>query len=439
MGGPNFDTIELASFYMIEDIQTTRLPNGLTILTDRMPGVRSASLTFFFRTGARHEPAELNGISHFIEHAVFKGTEKRTAFEIAVEQDRLGGGFDAFTTHEETGFAIKVIDDQVAAAFDLIADMLGKPTFDERELESEQRVIIEEMKMTEDSPEDLIGDIFNESVFAGHPLGRSIVGTPQTVRSFGHDVTAEFHSRMFHASNLIVSAAGNVTHDAIVELTQDYFGHADGTASDRTELPPSIAAPIVIRRNENLEQAQIIVATPFVSGRDDRRYAADLLADVLGGGTSSRLWQKIREERGLAYSVGASTLMYRDCGLFTVFAGTSPDQVEEVVDISIQEMSRVVSDGITEDELELSKQQSRAAILLSLEDSAARAGALADAEMLHGRQIPVEEALEKLAAVTLEDVHSLAHEFFRTEAVSFAALGNLNGVVIDRDRLAISK
>ena len=165
----------------MEDIRTTRLESGLTILTDKMSGVRSATLGFFFRTGARYEPAELNGISHFIEHVVFKGTKNRTALEIAVEQDRLGGNFDAFTTHEDTGFAIKVIDDQTAAAFELIADMLTNPSFDEKELESEQRVIIEEMKMTEDSPEDYLGEIFNESVFAGHPLATNIAGTPDTV------------------------------------------------------------------------------------------------------------------------------------------------------------------------------------------------------------------------------------------------------------------
>jgi predicted Zn-dependent peptidase len=418
----------------MEDIRTTRLESGLTILTDKMSGVRSATLGFFFRTGARFEPAELNGISHFIEHVVFKGTKNRTALEIAVEQDRLGGNFDAFTTHEETGFAIKVIDDQTAAAFDLIADMLTNPSFDEKELESEQRVIIEEMKMTEDSPEDYLGEIFNESVFAGHPLATNIAGTPETVRTFGAAATREYHERTFTARNLVIAAAGNIEHEHIVELASKAF-RSNGSAAAAAQFdPPDLSAPIVIKQNKNLEQAHLIIATPFVSARDDRRYAADLLANIIGGGTSSRLWQKIREERGLAYSVGASAAMYQDCGVFTIFAGTSPEQTDEVVEISVAEMRDVVKNGVRDHELELAKQQSRASILLSLEDSAARAASLAQTEMLYGRHISVEETLAKIDAVTTEQLHELAREFFRTENVAFTALGNLKGFKIERDR-----
>ncbi|HEX2640180.1 MAG TPA: pitrilysin family protein, partial [Pyrinomonadaceae bacterium] len=197
---------------MIENIRQTRLENGLTILTDQMPGVRSVTLGFFYRTGARHEPVELNGISHFIEHTVFKGTKRRSALDIAVEQDRLGGGLDAFTTHEETGFAIKVIDDQLENAFDLLADIPINPEFDEKELESEQRVIIEEMKMVEDSPEEYIGELFSEAYFPNHPLGLSIAGTPQTVRTFDRETTAKFHREAYHPGNLVIAAAGNVSH-----------------------------------------------------------------------------------------------------------------------------------------------------------------------------------------------------------------------------------
>ncbi|MEP7211619.1 MAG: pitrilysin family protein [Acidobacteriota bacterium] len=436
----------------MEDIRTTRHESGLTILTDKMPGVRSATLGFFFRTGARFEPAELNGISHFIEHVVFKGTRNRTALEIAVEQDRLGGNFDAFTTHEETGFAIKVIDDQTAAAFDLIADMLTNSSFDEKELESEQRVIIEEMKMTEDSPEDYLGEIFNESVFAGHPLGTNIAGTPDTVRKFDTGVTRKYHEQHFTAANLVIAAAGNIEHDEIVDLAVSpafrwlsggrpgLDSSAGGQQDSRRDGggTPKLAAPIVVKQNKNLEQAHLIIATPFVSARDDRRYAADLLANIIGGGTSSRLWQKIREDRGLAYSVGTSVAMYQDCGIFTIFAGTSPEQTAEVVDISVAEMRAVVKNGIRESELELAKQQSRASILLSLEDSAARAASIAQTEMLYGRHIPVEETLAKIETVTAGELHDLAREYFKTEDVAFTALGNLKGFKIDRDRLAIS-
>lgn len=425
---------------MKENVQTTRLTGGLTILTDKMSGVRSATLGFFFRAGSRQEPSELNGISHFIEHTVFKGTAKRSALDIAIEQDRLGGGLDAFTTHEETGFAIKVIDDQIPSAFDLIADMLTSPAFVEQELKSEQNVIIEEMKMTEDSPEDFLGELFSEAYFPDHPLGLNIGGTPETVRSFTRETTAKYHADVFNASNLVIAAAGNVDHKRIVALAKEYFA---GGALPRLHLSdlalraPDVAAPILIKQNSTLEQAHMLLATPFPGAADERRYAADLLANILGGGTSSRLWQKIREERGLAYSVGASAVMYKDCGVFMIFAGTSPKQTKDVVEISIAELREVVNNGVAEAELKLAKEQSVASILLSLEDSAARAATLAQSEMLHGRQIPVEETLAKIDAVTTYDFDILAREFFVTERIAFAALGNLKGLKIDRKELTI--
>jgi predicted Zn-dependent peptidase len=424
---------------MKEDIIETRSDNGLVILTDRMPGVRSVTLGFFFRSGARHEPRSLHGISHFIEHTVFKGTAKRSALEIAIEQDRLGGNLDAFTTHEETGFAIKVIDDQLPRAFELIADMLVNPRFDQTDLDAEQKVIIEEMKMIEDSPEDMLGEIFSDAFFPDHPLGQSITGTPETVRSFDHSTTREYHEQVFNACNLVIAAAGNVDHEEILRLVESSFTHSApdaGPASVPLETP-QLAAPIVIKQRDDLEQAHLVIATPLVSASDPRRYAADLMANILGGGTSSRLWQKVREERGLAYSVGTSTAMYQDCGVFSVFAATSPDQTSEVVDLSIAEMRAIVSDGVTPDELELSKQTSRASILLSLEDSASRAATLAETEMVHGRQISVEETLANIDAVTVQDCQAIAREFFKTQNVAFAALGDLGDLTIAREDLRL--
>ncbi len=425
---------------MKEDIQTTRFSNGLTILTDKMPDVRSVTLGFFFRKGARHEPFELNGISHFIEHAVFKGTAKRTALEIAIETDRLGGNLDAFTMHEETGFAIKVVDNQLVKAFDLLADLLANPLFDEKELKREQKVIIEEIKMTEDAPEDLLGELFNEQLFPNHPLGLSIAGTPKLVKTFNREITQKYHAETFNASNLIITAAGNVEHGKIVELANKFFSQSPKfkvQSSKPKYANPILAAPIIIKKKKDLEQAHLIIATPFVDAQSERRYAADILANALGGGTSSRLWQKIREEKGLAYSVGASAAMYLDCGVFTIYAGTSPKQTEEVLDISLKELRSVVQNGIRKDELELIKEQTAASILLGLEDSGTRAGTLARLEMVHGRQISIEETLQQIEAVTLEEVQSLAGEFFQTEKVGFAALGNLNGLKITRERLGI--
>ncbi len=430
---------------MKEDIKQTRFENGLVILTDRMPDLRSVTLGFFFKRGSRHEPDELNGISHFIEHAVFKGTEKRSALDIAIETDRLGGNLDAFTTHEETGFAIKVIDDQAANAFELIADMLVNPAFNEKELKSEQRVIIEEMKMTEDSPEEYLGDIFSQGFFPDHPLGLSIAGTPKTVKSFSSERTRTYHQQNFNAANLVIAAAGNVSHRQIVDLASVLNSRLSVSSTKdtlkrelRTEGAPRIAAPIIIKNNKNLEQAHMIIATPFVAATEEKRYAADLLANIMGGGTSSRLWQKVREQRGLAYSVGSSAVMFQDCGFFSIYAGTSPKQTGEVLDISIAEMASVARNGVLKKELKLIKHQAIASILLGLEDSASRAATLAQSEMIHGCQISVEETLQKLESVTIEEIQELARKFFRTENVAFAALGNLNGLNIKRERLSIS-
>lgn len=423
---------------MKEDIRETRLENGIVVLTDKMSGVRSATLGFFYRVGSRNEPDELNGITHFIEHCVFKGTNKRSAMDIAVEQDRLGGTLDAFTTHEETGFVIKVIDDQIDAAFDLLADMLTDPKFDDADCINEQRVIIEEIKMNEDSPEDLLSDIFHREFFPAHQLGMEITGTPETVRTFDHRRTIDFHRSAFTPENLVIAAAGNIDHDHLVTMVTER-GHScpQPKNADRNVRVPTAAAPIFIKHREDLEQAHLIIATPMVKASDPRRYAADLLSNILGGGTSSRLWQKIREDRGLAYSVGASTAMYNDTGFFTVSAGTSPDQVEEVLDIVIDEMREIVRYGVTQAELDLMKEQTRANVLLGLEDSASRAGSLAQCEMVHGRQIAVEESLANLAAVTVDDIQQLAAECFQSDKVAFVALGDLEGLTVTRDRLAI--
>lgn len=425
---------------MIKNIKETRLENGLTVLSDRMDGVRSATLGFFIRKGSRHEPDELNGITHFIEHTVFKGTKKRTALEIAIEQDRLGGNLDAFTSHEETGFAIKVIDDRLADAFDLIGDMLFDPQFDEAELKSERRVIIEEIKMTDDSPEEKLGELFSEAFFARHPLGLSIAGTPKTVRTFNSGLTRDYHQKVFTADNLVIAAAGNVDHKELVKLARSLSAKYLPKAKQKTQRisKPKPFAPIIIKQNKNLEQAHLLIGAPFVGGNSNARYAAELLANIIGGGTSSRLWQKIREERGLAYSVGASAIMYRDCGFFSVFAATSPKQTGEVVDLSIAELREIVRSGASEHELELVKDQTRASILLGFEDSAGRAATLAQSEMLHGRQIPVEETLANLESVTTKDLQKLANKYFRTEKMAFAALGDLRATKIDRKRLTIN-
>jgi predicted Zn-dependent peptidase len=426
---------------MIDDVRSTKLPNGLTVLTEHMPGLRSVSAGIWVRRGSRHETPELNGICHFIEHAVFKGTQRRTAHDIAVESDRLGGHFDAFTTHEMTGFAIKVADRSLPEGFDLLADLLAHPRFDQGDLLREQKVILEEMKMVEDTPDEFLGELFNAAYFPDHPLGRPIEGTKETVSTFDHKMISDFHAREFAPSSLVVAAAGNIDHDQLVELVAATFGDTKITGNSVDQFlktpPPSPAAPILIEHKNELEQAHLVIAAPYPDARSSDRYAASMLASVIGGGTSSRLWQIIREERGLAYSVGAGGSTFSDTGVFSIYAGTSPEHLDEVVDLSLEELRRVVSETIPDEELKLAKDQSISSILLGLESSSARASALARQEIIHGRRISPEEIIQHVEAVTPDDMQRLATKFFTSETLSLGALGNLNGFKVDRKRLRI--
>ncbi|HEU4479502.1 MAG TPA: pitrilysin family protein [Pyrinomonadaceae bacterium] len=427
---------------MIDNVQLTRHPSGVTILTEHMPGLRSVTAGIWVRRGSRHESATLNGICHFIEHSVFKGTRRRTARDIAVESDRLGGHLDAYTTQEMTGFAIKVADGRLPEAIDLLSDLVSQPRFDQQDLERERKVILEEIKMVEDTPDELLGELFNAAYFPNHPLGRPIEGTAHTVSTFDQQTTADFHAHAFSRSNLVIAAAGRVEHERMVEMIERAFADG-GTNADASRLSaeatvtPAPAAPILIEHKKELEQAHLIVASPFPTALSQERYAASLLASVLGGGTSSRLWQKIREERGLAYSVGAGSGTFSDVGVFTIYAGTSPKQLDEVLDLSLTEVRRIVNEVVPDDELKLVKEQAISAVLLGLESSSARAGTLARQEIIHNRHISPDEMIQSIEAVTSAEIQDVARKFFTTEKLALGALGNLNGFRVDRSRLEI--
>jgi predicted Zn-dependent peptidase len=423
---------------MIDEVRVTRLPNGIAVLTEHMPGLRSITAGIWVRRGSRHESADLNGICHFIEHAVFKGTQRRTAHDIAIESDRLGGHLDAYTTHEMTGFAIKVADTGLNQAVDLLTDIISQPRFDQEDLERERMVILEEMKMVEDTPDELLGEVFNAAYFPNHPLGRPIEGTKETVLTFDHRTIFDFHLREFSQGNLVVAAAGNINHEQLVDLVGRAFAAAPGSnGTPFVDGCPKAAAPILVEQKAELEQAHLIIAAPWPSSRDETRYAASLLASVIGGGTSSRLWQRIREERGLAYSVGAGGSAFSDVGVFTIYAGTSPEHMDEVIDLSMNELRRVVAESVDPAELTLAKDQAISSILLGLESSSARASALARQEIIHGRRITPDEIIRRIQSVTPEQTQEVARSCFRTEMLALGALGDLNGFSVDRSRLSI--
>ena len=423
---------------MIDEVKSTKLPNGIAVLTEHMPGLRSVTAGIWVRRGSRHESPELNGICHFIEHSVFKGTRNRSARDIAVETDRLGGNLDAYTTHEMTGFTTKVADTALAQAIDLLADLISHPRFEQEDLEREQKVILEEMKMVEDTPDELLGELFNAAYFPNQPLGRPIEGTRETVTTFDHKTTVGFHAREFSYHNLVVAAAGNVQHDRLVELVGTAFDGCDTVRPQAvTGTRPRPAAPILIEQKSELEQAHLVVATPWPSALAEDRYAASLLAAVIGGGTSSRLWQKIREERGLAYSVGAAGSAFSDVGVFNIYAGTSPEYLDDVLELSLAELREVVRQPASEEELRIAKDQAISSILLSLESSSARAGTLARQEIIHGRRISPDDVIEKIRAITLDELQEVARTYFNSETIALGVLGNLNGFNVDRSRLEI--
>lgn len=443
---------------MHAELNSTKLPIGTTILTEYMPGLRSISIGVWIKRGSRHETAKLNGISHFIEHTVFKGTLRRSALDIAIESDRLGGHFDAYTSHEVTGFTLKVADAALPQAFDLLIDLALNPRFDEDDLRLEQKVIIEEMKMVEDTPEEYLTELFNSAYFPDHSLGRPIEGTPQTVSTFDGEITTQWHQLAYNPRNLIIAAAGNINHAQLVDLAEkavakttalypnnsaDNFIVSDEIKIDPLNLlestndRPRSASPIFVVRKKGLEQAHLILASAWPDSRSEDRYAASLLASVIGGGTSSRLWQSIREERGLAYSVGAAALTFTDTGIFQVYAGTSPQHLDSVIDLTLLELRRVVENAVSHDEMRLVKDQAISSILLGLESSSARAGTLVRQEIVHGRRIGTAEVIERLESVTPEEMQRIARHNFQTEKMALAALGDLNGFKAERSRLEI--
>ncbi|MDX6559845.1 MAG: hypothetical protein QOF72_2894, partial [Blastocatellia bacterium] len=298
---------------------------------------------------------------------------------------------------------------------------------------------IEEMKMIGDTPDELLTELFHAAYFPDHSLGRPIEGTEQTVSSFDRTITAGFHSVAYSPRNLVIAAAGNVSHDQLAELAAQTFGDGNKEPEEASTagFSPETAAPILIERKNELEQAHLIIASPWPSARSEDRYAASMLGTVIGGGTSSRLWQSIREERGLAYSIGAGGNTYTDIGMFTIYAGTSPAHLDQVLDLSLQELRNAVHEPVSEDELQLAKEQAIASVLLSLESSSSRVGALARQEIFHGRRISPDEIIRSIEAVTPDDAQRVAQSCFTTPTLALGALGNLNGFAVDRARLEI--
>jgi predicted Zn-dependent peptidase len=420
----------------IRDIQRAELPNGLVIVTEKMPQVRSVSAGIWLGSGSRSEPPARNGIAHFIEHMVFKGTRKRTAEEIAQSVDSVGGMLDAFTAKEMTCFNAKVLDEHLPVAVDVLADLVLRPRFDARDIAKEKQVVLEEIKMEEDNPEYLIHELFTQNFWRGHPLGRPILGTPETVSQFSQAAVFECYGEWYAPNRTVITAAGNLEHARLVDLVESEFGGVPRSAAPSRHAPPETHATVDLRDKKELEQVHIVLGVPSYPLAHERRYAASLLNVILGGGMSSRLFQNIRERQGLAYAIESDLSPYTDSGVLSVYAGTSGESAAQLIRSVCEELRSVRGDGVSGGELRRAKDHLKGSMMLSLESTSARMSNLARQVMYLGRFISLDEMLASIEAVTLEEVHAIAREFFDPERITLTVLGRLNGLRATRELLS---
>jgi predicted Zn-dependent peptidase len=418
------------------NIRRTILPNGLTVLTERMEHIRSVAMGVWVRAGSRHELAEVNGISHFVEHMVFKGTRSRTAQRIAREVDAIGGNLDAFTGKETICFNIKVLDEHVPTALDILSDLVLNPLFNEEDIRRERDVILEEIKMDEDNPDYLVHEIFTQNFWKDHPLGKPILGTKETVRRFEQGNLFDYYGKHFSGHNMVLSAAGNLEHDNFVDLVSARFAHLSPVGSQPLETLPRAAARITLRDKKALEQVQLCLGVPSPALAHELRYVTLVLNTVLGGGMSSRLFQTVREERGLAYSIFSDLNPYRDTGSLCVYAGTSSDRCLQVVGLIMSEIRRLKCEPLPEEELRRAKDQLKGNIILGMESSMSRMSNLARQEMYFEHFFDVDEIMEKVETVSSEQVMDMAGVLFAPEKVAVTLLGRLDGLRVTRSELA---
>jgi predicted Zn-dependent peptidase len=418
------------------NIQRAVLPNGLTVITEEMKHIRSVSIGIWLKTGSRDEDLPWNGISHFIEHMVFKGTQHRTAEEIARQVDSIGGNMDAFTAKECISFSIKVLNEHVPIALDVLSDLVLNPVFDAQDISRERGVILEEIKMDEDNPDYLVHEIFTQNFWKDHPLGRPILGTRDTVKKFDRTPVFDFYSQRFSPGNMIITAAGYLNHEQFVEVVAKHFDSMKPMSNGFHSSPPKIVPKIILRNKKSLEQVQICVGVPSYPITHEGRHISYILNTLLGGGMSSRLFQNIRERQGLAYAIYSDLNPYRDTGCMSIYAGTSRASAGKVVESIVSEFRKLKTEMVSPDELRRSKDQLKGSLMLSLESSNARMSNLARQEMYFDHFYGLDELIAKIEAVTAEELQELANQFFETDNIAVTVLGNLNGLKLTREQLA---
>jgi predicted Zn-dependent peptidase len=406
-------------------VELTRLPSGLAVITDRMPHLESASLGVWVGAGSRDERPDEHGISHLLEHMAFKGTRRRTARQIAETIEAVGGDLNAATSVESTGYFARVLKADVPLALDVLADILSEPTFDPEELRREQNVIVQEIGATEDAPDDLVFDRLQETAFPKQPVGRSILGTPETVRSFTATKLRSYLTRNYRAPDMIVAAAGAVEHDRIVAEAEARFASFAGPAGPEPE-PATFSGGSRVETRD-LEQVHIAMALHGLPVKDPQLYSLQVFTSALGGGMSSRLFQEVRENRGLCYTIQAFHMPYSDTGMFGLYAGTDESDAPELMRVVIDQIANA-TDTLTEAEVNRAKAQMKAGLLMALESSEARVAQIARQMLAYGRPIPLEEIVAKVDAVTVESARAAGRALVDRGRPAIAALGPGNGL-----------
>ncbi|MGA8043833.1 MAG: pitrilysin family protein [Terracidiphilus sp.] len=418
------------------NLRRTVLPNGLIILTERMEHLRSVAMGVWIKSGSRCEPAETNGISHFVEHMLFKGTRSRSAQHIAREMDSIGGNLDAFTGKETICFNVKSLAEHVPVALDVLADLVLNPIFAARDIERERGVILEEIKIDEDNPDVLVHELFTQNFWKDHPLGKPILGTSATVGRLDQQKLFDYHGGRFLGGNMVFSAAGHLDHDRFVESVTSKFATLLPGNTALEEPAPETSARIVLRNKKSLEQVQICLGVPAPPITDDNRYATLILNTILGGGMSSRLFQTIREERGMAYSIYSDLSPYRDTGTLCIYAGTSSSKALEVVDLILDELRKLKDEPLSSEELTRAKDQLKGNILMGLESSSSRMANLARQEMYFQQFFSVDEVIARIDLVEAAQVQAMAQQLFVADRIAVTLLGRLDGIKLNRKRLA---
>lgn len=397
-------------------IRTSTLPNGIQVVTEAMPDVRSVALSFWVGTGSRDESDHEWGMSHFLEHLLFKGSDNRNALEIAQAIDGVGGDMNAFTTRECTAFYVRVLADDRDMALDILCDIMCAPSFDPREIESERQVVLEEILMRNDDPSDLAHEFLSATLFNGHPLSREVLGDEAGIEAMVGPDIRRFFEHHYRPQNLVFAAAGHLDHDEIVEAVNRRWRNREGGQRPQRKSPEVTTGSTLVHKRPT-DQAHLVLGVPAPDRRDPGRYATAVLDTIFGGGMSSRLFQEVREQRGLAYTVYSSFSPYDDAGEFSIYVGTAPHRVGEALEVVRGEITRLTSGGVSDSELTRAKRNLRATTELGLEDSSARMSRIGRSLLLHGDVLSVEEINRRIDAVTADDVGQMAQQLFSVEPV----------------------